>query len=301
MDTTVEYSIIAPNKKLANEAMVKAHQEIERIEHLFGEQDTSSEIFRFNQSTSGIQTCTEVYHRVYQALEYKEITNGAFDITIKPVLDLYPFLFENPVPPEEKNIRKSLINVGKQFIKTSYRVEDSKWILEKSIEKAGLTVGGFVKGYAVDKAIAVLKDNQIKNALINAGGDIYCLGRKNGKPWKIGIQHPRSNGKLLNILRLSNVAVATSGDYQRYFLFEGKRYHHILNPSTGYPARKAQSTTVIAPTSEEADIWATALFILGPKEGIELIDNQTNIYGCIIDSSGFNHYSEGFSLFLAEK
>ena len=300
MDTSIEYTIMAPKRKLAKNAMLKAHQEIERIEHLFWEKDSTSEIYRFNQSKRGIETTEEVFRLVRQALEYNETTRGAFDITLKPLLDLYPFLSDNPVPPTKEMLDSALKYVGEQFVETSIRIADSSWILRKSIEQASLAIGGFVKGYAVDRAIEVLKNNHIRNALINAGGDLYCLGTKGSKPWKVGIQNPRETEKLINVLSLSNIAVATSGDYQRFFLFNGNQYHHILDPGTGIPARRTQSATVIAPTAEEADVWATAVFVLGHEEGIRLIDNRTDIFGSAIDSSGLIYYSKGFGRFLIE-
>ncbi len=159
-------------------------------------------------------------------------------------------------------------------------------------------MGGFVKGYAVDQAIQVLRGDDIRNGIINAGGDLFCLGEKNGHSWKVGVRHPRQAGSIPIVLTLSNLAAATSGDYQRYYIFEGERYHHILDPQTGKPARKAQSATVVAETTAEADAWATALFISGPDEGIRLINRMKDVYGMIVDSSGSLHYSRGMQRFI---
>jgi len=293
MDTNIDYTIIASNREVARHVMLKAQKEIRRIEQLFWEHDSSSEIFRFNHSTEGIKTTQEVFGLVNRALEYNQITGGSFNITLKPVLDLYPFFSNNPVPPTDKLVNKTMRYVGGI-------TPDSFCSLKKSVKVVSITTGGFVKGYAVDQAIIVIQEQNIKNALISAGGDIYCLGINNNKPWRVGIQHPRKEEKLLKVLSLSDQAVATSGDYQRYFIYNGKRYHQILDPSTGKPANRTQSSTVIAPTTEEADIWATALFVMGSEEGIRMINHQENIYGSLVDSSGTIFYSNGFRNFVIE-
>ena len=299
MGTTIKYTIMAPEKKRARAAMLKAHQEIERIERLFSEEDSTSEIYRFNHSEAGISTCAEVYYCIHRALDHHKKTKGAFDITIKPVLDLYPFKSDHPSPPSDGLIRKALNNVGVNKLEVSYY--DNSWRVGKPGKEVGLVMGGIVKGYAVDRAIEILRANNIKNGIINAGGDLYCLGTKNGELWSIGVQHPRQVGMILETLSLSNMAVATSGDYQRYFLYEGERYHHILDPQTGKPARKAQSATIIAPTAEAADAWATALFVLGPYEGIRLVNTRADIFGAAVDSSGAIFYSVGFQHYLKNK
>jgi len=264
MGTVIEYTIMALDKDHARAAMLKAHREIERVEGLFSEEDSTSEIYRFNHSREGIYTNEEVINCVLGALDYQKKTNGAFDISTKPVLDLYRFQLDDPVPPTDAIIHTALANIGTDKLKVSYNDKQPSWWLGKAAEEAGLAMGGFVKGYAVDRAIEVLKENHIRNGIINAGGDLFCLGRKSGHSWKVGVRHPRQAGSIPIVLTLSNLAAATSGDYQRYFIFEGERYHHILDPQTGKPARKAQSATVVAKTTAEADAWATALFISGP-------------------------------------
>ncbi len=301
MGTIIEYTIMARDKDHARAVMLKAHQEIERIECLFSEEDSASEIYRFNHSRAGIYTNAEVYRCVLRALDQHKKTNGAFDITIKPVLDLYRFQSNNPSPPTDGLISGALSNVGVNKLEISPDDKDRSWRLGKAAEEVSLTMGGFVKGYAVDRAIQKLRENQIDNAIINAGGDLYCLGTKSGELWSVGVRHPRQVGTVQNTLALSNLGVATSGDYQRYFLFEGQRYHHLLDPQTGKPARKAQSATVIAKTAEEADAWATALFVLGPDEGIRLVDTVADIHGLVVDSSGTIYYSKDIQRFFTEK
>jgi thiamine biosynthesis lipoprotein len=124
------------------------------------------------------------------------------------------------------------------------------------------------KGYAVGEAVNALKDNGVKNALVDAGGDVYVLGNKNGVPWRIGIKDPFGSG-IIGVLEGSNMAVFTSGNYERFFMKDGVRYHHILDPQTGYPARGLASVTVISSDPVLADAWATAIFVMGEKKGIK--------------------------------
>jgi thiamine biosynthesis lipoprotein len=165
-----------------------------------------------------------------------------------------------------------------------------------------LDLGGIAKGWGVDRAADVLAG--LSGAcLVNAGGDLVVRGLKpGGKPWRVGVQDPRDPSQLFLKLRLAeNVAVATSGDYQRYFEVDGVRYHHLLDPRTGYPARAASSATVIAPDCATADAWATAVFVLGPAAGIAALEEQPGLEGVIVvvDDAGelVLHETAGFARF----
>jgi len=298
MDTVIDYSIVAPSRESAKEAMLKAQQEIERVSGKFWELDSSSEVYRFNHSQKGIYTDEETYRFFRRAKQISEETGYAFDITIDPVLELYDFKSDSAVPPSSEAIHKSLSYIGMPKITLSESSSDSTYFIGKSSPKVSVAVGGIAKGYAVDQAIEILKLNGVNHALINAGGDLYCLGNKGKKSWVVGIQNPRDLNNVSAVLNLENAAIATSGDYQRYFMYKGKRYHHILNPKTGRPGRLSWSASVIAPTTETADAWATALFVLGPQKGISLANQMPEIEAAIIDTTGRMHYSDGFERYL---
>ena len=156
-----------------------------------------------------------------------------------------------------------------------------------------LDLGGIAAGYAVDKGIDAIKKCGINNALINAGGDIRVTGESENSKWKIGILHPREENKLINTLTLKDISVTTSGDYRKYFVSGGKRYHHILNPNTGLPTEGVQSVTIIAPLAVDSDALATTVFVLGKNKGMELIEKLKDVEGIIIDSDGLAIYSSG--------
>lgn len=309
MDTVIDYTIVASNKKIARNEMLAAQQEIERVEHLLGEDDTLSEIYRFNHSPRGIETSREVYQFVRRALGFywKEVdldlgsSNGSFDITIKPVLDLFHFNADRPIPPSEAAVKQRLQYVGANRVILSGDEPSGEYRLEKPDSNIALAVGGVAKGYAVDRAIGILKAAGVRQAIINAGGDLYCLGSKNGLSWRVGVQDPVKTDEIVRVLKLTDTAVATSGNYQRYFIYQGRRYHHILDPATGWPADHAQSATVIAPTTEQADAWATILFVRSAPDGIDLLNKIPDLYGMVIDTGGKIHYSDGFQQFLTQE
>jgi len=298
MDTVIDYSIVALSRIKAKDAMLKAQQEIERVSGKFWEQDSSSEVYHFNHSQSGIDTDYETYNFFRRAKQLSEETGFAFDITIDPVLELYDFKSDSAVPPSINAIREALSYIGMSKITLAESLSDSTYFIGKSAPEVSVAVGGIAKGYAVDRAIDILQKNGITHALINAGGDLYCLGNKGNQPWVVGIQNPRDLNDVSAVINLQDKSIATSGDYQRYFMYKGKRYHHILNPKTGRPARLSWSASVIAPTTESADAWATALFVLGPENGISLANHTPDIEAAIIDTTGKMHYSDGFKGYL---
>jgi thiamine biosynthesis lipoprotein len=163
------------------------------------------------------------------------------------------------------------------------------------LKKKGMRIdlGGIAKGYAVDRAVALLKSRGYQNMIVNAGGDIRVSGRKARGPWVVGIQDPRDRSRILATIDAAETSVATSGDYERYFVKEEKRYHHLLNPFTGFPARQCRSVTILADDSLSADGLATAVFVMGPKRGLHLIEAMEGVEGLIVSSEGKIIQSEG--------
>lgn len=296
MDTVVEFTIVAKNAREAARVAHKAQKEIARIDSLFWEENSASPVYRWNHSVSGTPLPAEVVHLLQRAYHYYQISHGAFDITIKPVLDLYGFERENPRPPLPENLQEWL-----PFVGFSHIIFTRNGQVIKQNKEVQIALGGIAKGYAVDRAVRILRQGGISAAIVNAGGDLYCLGNLKGRAWRVGIQHPRKAEEILGVLLLSDKAVATSGDYQRFYIFQGKRYHHILNPFSGRPVRTCQSSTVIAPTTEMADALATAAFVLGPKQGIAFLDSLPDVEGMIVDSVGQLHFTAHFQDYLSKE
>ena len=277
MDTEVK--IILPQG--SEEDFTIAFNEIKRVESLMDVYNPDSEISRINRlaSKEAVKISKEIFEVLEEASKYSRLTSGAFDVSIRPLSALWGErgrLKEAPALKEIEN-KRSLVNY-KDII-----LDETKGTVRFGKEGMAIDLGGIAKGYALDRAIKVLKGRGIKEALINAGGDIRVIGERN---WKVGLQHPRKENKVLAVIRLKDQAIATSGDYQRYFIKEGKRYHHIINPETGYPAVECISVTIFAPQATQADILATGIFILSPETGMKLIESLEGVEGIIIDSQG---------------
>jgi len=200
---------------------------------------------------------------------------------------------EEKVPTEEE-IEEAISLVGYQRI----ILEGNQIRLEK--EGMQIDLGGIAKGYAVDKAIEALEKNSIKRALVNAGGDLYALGTDpQGEKWQIGVQDPREEDKIIDIIKVKDKAVATSGDYRRYFTLEGKRFSHIVNPKTGLTVQDVpMSVTIIGPDATTTDALSTGVFVLGPEEGMKLIESLPGVEGMIISEGMKKLTSQGWEKFL---
>jgi thiamine biosynthesis lipoprotein len=263
--------------------MEAAFREVQRIDFLMSHYREDSEISRVNRDAGKKETkvSPEMLRMIEQAIEFSSLSEGAFDITIGPVFRLWNF--REGKFPEEKNLRENLKKVGYRQIKID-RTRSSIFLQEEGME---IDLGAIAKGYAVDSASAVLKEKGIENFLVNAGGDLKVSGSKEkGVPWIVGIQHPRLPSQMVAKLSPRQAGVATSGDYKKFFIERGERYHHLLNPSTGTPARECQSVTVMAPSAMAADALATAVFVLGPKKGLALVKRMNDVHAIIVDRGG---------------
>ncbi len=199
---------------------------------------------------------------IKESLEIALITDGAYDPTLYPLIELWKGYKKNNSPPVQEEIKEVLKNIG--FKKIS--ISADKITIPDGM---GLDLGGFAKGWIVDKLVDFLKESGVSVGMIDAGGDIRVWG---DKVWKIGIRNPFGNG-LAAVINIKNKAVATSGDYENFFIAEGVKYHHILDPQTGYPADKLRSVTVITDRASVADGFSTALFVMG-KNAVEAIEKE---------------------------
>jgi len=258
---------------------------IKKVENLMSDQLPGSEIYLLNQKGEG-EVSNWTAEVIKKAVEFSQITGGAFDISVGPLVDLWRNAELRGRVPFSKELERARSLVGYRNI----AVENGRVKLKN--EGMRLDLGGIAKGYAVDKAIGVLKRRGVKNALVNAGGDLFCLGEGPHGKWRVGIQHPREEGKIVGIIKISNKAVATSGDYRRYYVIEGRRYGHIINPFTGWTIQgNPMSVTIIAPDTTTADALATGIFVLGPDKGMKIINELPDVEAMII--------GEGMSIFTS--
>ena len=235
-----------------------AFTEIKRIENLMSKYNPHSEISKLNQLGS-LKASPDTYYILKKAAEFWRLSDGAFDITVGPLLDIWGFTSKQYRIPTKEKIKNALSLVG--FDKIIFNDTDNT--VKFKVRGMKIDLGGIAKGYAVDCAIKKLKEKGISSCLINAGGQIYCLGDNFGKPWNVAIKNPRGNG-VVDYLKLKNQAVSTSGDYEQYFIKAKHRYSHIFNPKTGYPADSDLAcVTVVAQDGLTSDALSTSIFILG--------------------------------------
>ncbi|MBI3188347.1 MAG: FAD:protein FMN transferase, partial [Gammaproteobacteria bacterium] len=188
--------------------------------------------------------------------------------------------------------------INKLLPAINYRLvhlDESRRTIRFATKDVRIDLGGIAKGYAIDKAVNIMKSCGIEHGFVKAGGDSYVLGDRNGQPWMLGIKHPRQNNKVVVRLPLMNVAVSTSGDYERFFIENGARIHHILKPATGKPVTDKWSVTVIGDSAMMTDALSTTLFVMDVKSGMALIDKIGNVDAIVIDANGNMHYSSGLA------
>ncbi len=272
--------------KNAEEATKKVLQRIREIEAKMSINFSKSEINRLNllSGTGYARLSPETFYVIEEAVKYGNFSKGVFDITVGPLVEVWGISSEAPAVPSFKKIDNILRLIDYRSIMLH---RDS---LSAKLEKQGQAVdlGGIAKGFAGDETVRIYKENEIESAYVNIGGNVVVSGNKpDNMPWRIGIQNPREeNGKYIGIVSVSDRAVVTSGDYQRYFYENGIRYHHIFNPYTGYPADSGLiSATVIAESSIEADALSTTLFILGLEEGMKFIEKFNGVEAVFIDKN----------------
>jgi len=280
MGTFAEVSIYSSDEKTAGRAIEGALDEMERMDRIMSNYKNDSELSKVNKKAakSPVPCNTELLDVIEQSQYYSELSGGAFDITVSPIVALWGFFREKGHVPPDKEIEKLLPAVSYKniVVKKNAETKKSGTVFFKDI-KTQIDLGAIGKGYAVDKALEIIKKCGIDNGCINLGGNIYVLGTPPGKnAWKIGVQHPRNSGEILGYLELKNEATATSGDYERFFEFNGKRYSHIINPQTGRPVSGTLATTIVAPTGTEVDALSTIVFVLGREKGLELIKKIPN-------------------------
>jgi FAD:protein FMN transferase len=289
MDTYVTIYAVGP-KAITSKAIDAALNRMQEIDVKFNSLNPRSLIYAFNHQGLPI-TDPEILELIKLALKVSEESDGAFDITVAPLVELWGFYERNPRLPREREIRDSLKNVGYQHLSLS----NGK--LTKDNEGTRIDLGGVAKGYALSEAIKVLKKEGVASALIDAGGDVYALGKRGRKLWKVGIRNPRGED-VLGYVEVDNLAVMGSGDYERFFIQENKRYHHIFNPQTGYPTEGVASVTLIYPDPVLAQPWTKIPFVMGAKKGLEMLGKIPGIEVIIVTTSGEILYSSGLKHML---
>ncbi|MCX7908781.1 MAG: FAD:protein FMN transferase [Ignavibacteria bacterium] len=287
MGTTVEIQIQTNDISLADKAIDSAFSEVQRINDKYTVHKPNSYLNLVNNSDT-FQLDDETYFLFQKCEFYNKLSNGAFDPAIGNIIRALGFESTDAEDIPDDIIRRYLSENNWKLIRLT---NDKKIIKPKSLR---INLGAIAKGYAVDRMFEIVKSFGFNSILVNAGGEVRC----SGKEWEIGVQHPRNKEALLGVIKLRDGSIATSGDYERYRINNGKRIHHIFNPITGKVADECQSVTIITKNSIDADALATAVFVLGPIDGMKLIEQINDAEALIVDKNGKLFRSKGINKFF---
>ncbi len=265
--------------------------EYRRIDARMSTYKEDSELSRVNRdaATFPVSVSDELFELLQRALELSAMSDGAFDITYESVGYLYDF--RAAVRPSADEIGTRLDAINHEYVQLDARARTVAF----ARPGVRINLGGIAKGYAVEHGAALLRAAGVEYAMLNAGGDTRVLGDRRGQPWIIGIRHPRTPGAVVTRLPLEDEAISTSGDYERFFEEGGRRYHHILNPSTGEPTEGVLSVTVLGPDATLTDGLSTAVFVLGTRRGLALIDRTAGYEAIVVEADGRLSYSSGLT------
>ncbi len=280
LGTVVTITIDGERDK-SSDAMISAFNEIERIEKLFSIYKPDSEISAINAVafSKPVRADKEIIGLIRLSLEVSRKTGGAFDITFASMGKMWDFGKEDFTPPPSDDIKKIMPAFSYRNIKINDRENTVRFT--NAGTKIGL--GGIAKGYAVSRAVKILKEKNILNAVVACAGDIQVLGSKNGRPWLAGIKHPRENSIIGSLKLYDGDCVSTSGDYERFKMYRGKRYHHIINPATGYPSESGLvSVTVVCSDPVMTDAYSTSFFIMGLEKTRKFLGGRGDLAAVII-------------------
>ena len=279
MDTLVAITVVSDDEATANDAMDSAFDTVRDIEHAISFWTKDSEIAAMGRlaGVAPVKVSPITVELVEDSLLIADKAKGAFDPTVGPLMRLWDF--KKQIMPTEAQIREKLPVVGYKMVAID-KAASTVFLKKKGM---AFDTGGIAKGFGVDHAVETLKAKGIRAGLVTIGGEVRAFGTKpDGTPWRVGIRNPRPKGKdddVMAVVELNDMAISTSGDYERFIMKDGVRYHHIMDPKTGHPARGFISVTMIAPRATLTDGYSTGIFVLGPKEGLETVKREG--LGCV--------------------
>jgi len=295
MGSRFDISVVADSSENGEKHISVAIEEIKRIERIISSWDENSETSLINQNAGirPVKVSKELFDLISRSIQISKITEGSFDISYASMDRIWKFDGSMTEMPSAEAIKRSVEKVGYQNI--ILNANDQTVFLKYKGMKIGF--GAVGKGYAADKAKELLQKLGVKGGLVNASGDLNCWGKQDdGKSWKVGITNPLNKNRIFSWFDIDDRAVVTSGNYEIYVNFNGKRYTHIINPKTGYPASGIVSVSVFAPKAELADALATSIFVMGTEVGLDLINQLKGVDCIIIDDNNKIHASKRIQL-----
>jgi FAD:protein FMN transferase len=296
MGNRFEISVVHQNKDWAEAKIEEAISEIRRIEGLLTTFDDSSQTNQINTNAGikPVRVDAEVFELIRRSLKISEITQGAFDISYGSIdKQLWNFDSSMTALPDAKTAKQMVRLINYRNVVLD-EINNTVFLKEVGMR---IAFGGIGKGYAAERAKTVLKNAGVENGIVNAAGDLCTWGTQpNGKPWTIGIADPNTKNNAFSSFDISNMAVATSGNYEKFVVIGGKRYSHTIDPKTGLPVSGIKSVTIICPNAELADAMATPVMVMGVRVGLNLINQMQHIACIIIDDNNVIHTSKNIRL-----
>lgn len=289
MGTEVSVWFWSDNAESDNALVEAVFAEASRIDRLMSTYRDESKISKINREAAEhpVVAGSELYELIEKSIEVSRLTDGAFDITYESVGQHYNF--RKRERPDSATVASELKKVDYRFIELDAEVGTVRF------DEVGVRInlGGIAKGYVVERGVEILREHGITSGVVTAGGDSRLLGDRLGQPFVVGIRDPREEGKVAMRIPLQDEAYSTSGDYERFFDEDGIRYHHILAPSTGEPAKGLHSATVIGPDAVMTDALSTSVFVMGVDKGLRMIATLPEYESIVIDAEGRVYFSDG--------
>jgi thiamine biosynthesis lipoprotein len=290
MGTAIVVELWADSRAEGQAAIDAVMAEMHRIDRAMSPHKPESELSRINREAGRgpVRLSAEMAALIGRAIEFSRWSDGAFDITYASVGQLYDY--RAGVAPDDAAVAAARQAIGWQEL-----------LLDGATLRFGqpgmrIDLGGFAKGHAVDRSIAILRERGIANAMVSAGGDSHLLGDHRGRPWMIAVRDPRREGGAAAVLPLQDVAVSTSGDYERFFVKGGVRHHHLIDPRTGRSPSGVRSVTIVADDGLTSEALSKTVFVLGRERGLALIESVPGVDAVVVDDQGRLHYSAGLLL-----
>ncbi len=275
----------APAEAAIDAVMAQMHH----VDRTMSPHKPDSELSRINRDAArqAVPVSAEMFGLLQRALGFSRLSEGAFDITFASAGHLYDY--RERTRPGEQALAAARAAIGYEGLLLDVPSQTVRFA------RSGMRIdlGGFAKGHAVDRGAAILRSRAVRHAIVTAGGDSHIVGDRRGRPWTIGVRDPRRPGELAAVLPLVDVAMSTSGDYERFFEEDGVRYHHVLDPRTGASACGVQSVTILAADGLTSEALSKSVFVMGVEKGLRLVESLKGVDAVVVDAQGVLHYSSG--------
>lgn len=290
MGTAIRVELWSDLRAAGHAAIDAVMDEMHRIDRAMSPYKPGSELSLINRDAAqrAVPLSDEMFRLLERALQFSALTDGAFDITYASVGHLYDY--REGVQPDADALARARQAIGWRHLLLDRAARTVRF----AREGMRIDLGGFAKGYAVDNAALILRQRGVRHATVAAGGDSRVIGDRRGRPWMIGVRHPRRDGEMVAMLPLEDVAISTSGDYERFFERDGVRHHHLIDPRTGDSPRGVHSVTILAADGLTCEALSKTVFVLGVERGLRFIEQrQPGVDAIVVDAAGALHYSSG--------